>query len=156
MPPESALGLTKKIDAQSDIWSLGATLFHILSGQPVHIGAHMDAIMLASASTRPRSLADAAPELSSKVAAVIDRALAFRKAERWPDVATMRTAWQEAHPHWLPPLPEPKFTADPSYLDTSLLEPEPPTRPNILFDPRELAREAQPPPHPGPIPKKPV
>jgi serine/threonine-protein kinase len=152
MSPESALGLTKKIDAQSDIWSLGATLFQILSGQSVHIAQHMNGMMLASASTRPRSLADAAPELSTKVAAVVDRALAFRKADRWPDVATMRDAWQEAHPRWLPPLPPPKFDADPSFLDPSLLVPDGPP-PGSLFDPRELANEQVPAVrHPGPIP----
>ena len=63
MSPEAALGLTKKIDAQSDVWSLGATLFQVLSGQSVHNAAHVEAMMLASASSRPRSLGDAAPEL---------------------------------------------------------------------------------------------
>jgi serine/threonine-protein kinase len=155
MSPEAALGLTKKIDAQSDVWSLGATLFQALSGQSVHVAKHMDAMMLASASTKPRSLADAAPELPSKVVAVIDRALAYRKADRWPDVASMRVAWQEAHPHWLPTLPPPTFTADPSFLDPSLLVPDPPTRAASMFDPRELLDSVQPKPkHPGPIPTK--
>jgi serine/threonine-protein kinase len=156
MPPEQALGLTKKVDAQSDIWSLGATLFNVLSGQSVHIAKHMDAMMLASASSRPRSLADAAPELASKVVAVVDRALSYRKAERWPDVRSMRAAWQDAHPHWLPPLPPPRFAADPSYLDPSLLVPEPPTgSTRTLFDPRELLDDVvKPAPHPGPLPKK--
>jgi serine/threonine-protein kinase len=108
-------------------------------------------MMLASASTRSRSLAEAAPELSSKIVAVIDHALAYRKADRWPDVATMRKAWQEAHPDWLPTLPPPRFDADPSFLDTALLEPDTGmTVRSSLFDPRELVQE----PHPGPPAKK--
>lgn len=155
MPPEQSLGLSNKVDAQSDVWSLGATLFHVLSGQPVHIAKDMSAMMLASASMRPRSLADAAPELPSKVVAVVDRALSYRKAERWPDMASMRAAWQEAHPHWLPTLPPPSFSADPTFLDTSLLVAEPIRAPiGSLFDPRELLNDSVRPiqQHPGPLP----
>lgn len=168
MPPEQALGLTKKVDAQSDVWSLGATLFFILSGQSVHIAKHMDAMMLASASSKPRSLADAAPELPSPVVAVVDRALAYRKVDRWPDIAAMKQAWQDAHPDWLATLPPPKFSADPAFLDPSLLVSLPPeTVPNIspsgapaaaMFDPRrDLMDSVQvhpPQRHPGPIPPK--
>jgi serine/threonine-protein kinase len=158
MPPEQALGLTKKVDAQSDIWSLGATLFFVLSGQSVHIGKHMDAMMLASANTRPRSLADAAPELPSSIVAVVDRALSYRKADRWPDIPTMREAWQAARPRWVATIPPPQFQADPTYLDQSLLVPEPPSQvapaPEELFDPRELADSVMKPKHPGPIPPK--
>ena len=150
MAPEAALGLTKKMDAQTDVWSLGATLFFALSGQSVHLAKHMDAMMLATASTRPRSLADAAPELPSKIVAVIDRALSYRKADRWPDIATMRAAWQEAHPHWLPTLPPPAFTAETEFLDSSLLMPEG----ESFFDPRELLESVTPQAHPGPIPTK--
>src|SRR5262249_15323899 len=71
MPPEQALGLTKKVDAQSDVWSLGATLFFVLSGQSVHVGQHLDAMLLASAKEKPRSLADAAPELPGPIVAVV-------------------------------------------------------------------------------------
>lgn len=158
MPPEQSLGLSNKVDAQSDVWSLGATLFHVLSGQSVHIAKDMTAMMLASASVRPRSLADAAPELPSKIAAVVDRALAYRKAERWPDMASMRAAWQEAHPHWLPTLPPPRFAADPAFLDVSLLVPEPMrTGARELFDPRELLNDSvQPMKHPGALPSVPV
>ena len=138
MPPEQALGLTKKVDARSDVWSLGATLFFCLSGQSVHIGKHLDAMLLASAQVKPRSLADAAPELPSQVAAVVDRALLYPKAERWPDVDAMRVAWQAAHPHWLPPLPPPKFAADPAFFDESDLLEDQDERAGegALFDPR--------------------
>ena len=159
MPPEQALGLTKKVDAQSDVWSLGATLFHVLSGQSVHNARDMTATMLASATASPRSLADAAPELPSKIVAVVDRALAYRKADRWPDMASMRAAWQEAHPHWLPTLPPPRFAADPSFLEASLLVAEPMSgRTGSMFDPRELLNDSVQPmltKHPGPIPLAP-
>jgi len=156
MPPEQAMGLSKKIDAQSDVWAFGATLFHVLSGQSVHTGKHIDAMMLASANARPRSLHDAAPELPSKVTAVVDRALSYLKAERFPDMATMRSAWQDAHPHWLPTLPPPCFEADPNFIDAALLENVPMRgKASSLFDPRELLDDSvNPPSHPGPLPNQ--
>ena len=155
MPPEQALGVAKKVDAQSDVWALGATLFHALSGESVHIAQHMNAMLLATRSSRPRSLSEAAPELSSKVVAVVDRALAFLKSERWPDMAAMRGAWQEAHPHWLATLPPPRFTADPEYIDSSALEDAARTSKRSLFDPRELLNDSVPKlPHPGALPTR--
>ncbi|HVH47644.1 MAG TPA: serine/threonine-protein kinase [Labilithrix sp.] len=154
MSPEAALGLTKKVDARSDVWSLGATLFQALSGQSVHLAKHMDAMMLASASVRPRSLADAAPELPSKIVSVIDRALAYQKNERWPDIASMRAAWQGAHPHWLPTLRPPTFTADEAFLDASHLVPDSDGK-RSFFDPRDLVEESvKPQKHPGPVPSR--
>lgn len=155
MPPEQALGLTKKVDAQSDVWSLGATLFHVLSGQPVHLAKHVDAMMLASASTRPRSLVEAAPEMASAVAAVVDQALSYRKADRFVDMSEMRAAWQGAHPHWLPTLPPPSFSADPEFIEAALLEPEFSTGQRSLFDPRTLLDDSvKPQVHPGALPKR--
>jgi serine/threonine-protein kinase len=160
MPPEQALGLTKKVDARSDVWSLGATLFFCLSAQPVHIGKHLDAMLLASAQVKPRSLADAAPELPSQVVAVVDRALLYPKAERWPDVDAMRAAWQAAHPRWLSSLPPPRFAADPSFLDDSdLLDDddvvEERASEGAFFDPRtDLFDSVKPqPPKPPRLPK---
>jgi eukaryotic-like serine/threonine-protein kinase len=161
MPPEQALGLIKKVDARSDIWSLGATLFFLLSAQPVHVGKHLDAMLLASAETRPRSLADAAPELPSRVVAVVDRAIAYRKIDRWPDVAAMRAAWQAAHPRWLAPLPAPAFgpkvTEDSSsFLDAShLVSDSVMSSPDELFDPRrDLFDSVKPKPRKPPPPPK--
>jgi serine/threonine-protein kinase len=158
MPPEQALGLTKKVDAQSDVWSLGATLFHVLSGQSVHIASDMRAMVLTTASARPRALAEAAPELSSKIAGVVDRALSYRKAERWPDMASMRAAWQEAHPHWLPTLPPPSFEADPAFIDVTHAELDASrSQRRSMFDPRELLNDSvkpavKPMKHPGALP----
>ena len=92
MPPEQALGRREDVDAQSDIWAVGATLFVVLSGESVHIGGDAKAKLIATARTAARPLREAAPEVPRAVAAVIDRALAFHKSERWPDADAMREA----------------------------------------------------------------
>ncbi len=92
MPPEQALGRREDVDAQSDIWAVGATLFVVLSGESVHVGGDAKAKLIATARTSARPLREAAPEVPRAVAAVIDRALAFHKSERWPDAHAMREA----------------------------------------------------------------
>ena len=92
MPPEQALGRREDVDAQSDLWAVGATLFVALSGESVHVGGDAKAKLIATARTAARPLREAAPDVPRAVAAVIDRALAFHKQERWPDAEAMREA----------------------------------------------------------------
>jgi serine/threonine-protein kinase len=92
MPPEQALGRREDVDAQSDLWAVGATLFVVLSGEPVHAGGDAKAKLIATARTAARPLQDAAPDVPRAVAQVIDRALAFHKKDRWADAEAMREA----------------------------------------------------------------
>lgn len=96
MAPEQALGRTQEIDAQSDLWAVGATLFTLCSGEYVHVGSTGQEMLL-NAATRPaRSLAPLAPNIPAAMAAVIDRAISYDKRNRWPDAAAMRGALLEA------------------------------------------------------------
>jgi eukaryotic-like serine/threonine-protein kinase len=96
MSPEQARGEREQIDAKSDLWSLGATLFTTLSGEYVHHGRDAHQRLLACATKPPRSFASVAPSIAPAIAAVIDRALVFDKAVRWPDARAMRAAFRSA------------------------------------------------------------
>jgi serine/threonine protein kinase len=96
MAPEQARGARAEVDAQSDVWSLGAMIFALLTGEHVHMGrdAHQQLLMAAMRSARFVSTADRT--IDHRVAATIDCALAYAKKDRWPDVATFRHAFRKA------------------------------------------------------------
>jgi serine/threonine-protein kinase len=92
MSPEQATGNRDEIDAQTDIWAAGATLFTLISGHPVHDGESAAAMLMAAANYQPRSLATVTTGLSPELVRVVDRAVAFNKAARWPNARAMQAA----------------------------------------------------------------
>ena len=96
MAPEQALAESTRIDAQTDLWAVGATLFSLLTGELVHAGANASQLLVNAATQKARGLASVAPEVPAPVAEVIDKALAFEKGERWKSATEMRDALRAA------------------------------------------------------------
>jgi YihY family inner membrane protein len=97
MSPEQARGLSEDVDAQSDLWACGATMFFLLAGRCVHEGATLHE-QLAKALVKPAPpLSSLEPQVLACVAQVIDRALEFTKTMRWPDASGMREAVRHAY-----------------------------------------------------------
>ncbi len=90
MAPEQALGSSERVDARSDIFSVGAVLHAMISGKRLHEGrSHQEAFVLAA--TRPApSVARVAPDLPPEVVALVDRALAWDPRNRFQTAAQMR------------------------------------------------------------------
>jgi eukaryotic-like serine/threonine-protein kinase len=110
MAPEQALAESGKIDAQSDVWAVGATLFTLLTAHFVHEGDNPSQLMVRAATTRARPVASLANDVPAPVAAVIDKALAFVKDDRWRSAVAMREALAKAYVEAtgapIPPLPK--------------------------------------------------
>jgi len=96
MPPEQALGRSRDVDARSDVWSVGATLFTLLSGVFVHEAETAGEVLVLAATVRARSLAEVAPQIPAPIVALIDRALELEREKRWPSARAMRDALDEA------------------------------------------------------------
>lgn len=97
MPPEQARGRWEEVDARSDLWAMGATLFMLLTNRSVREDAGTVNEALSEAISRPvPPIQGIIPELPAPIAAVIDRSLLFDKSARWASARDMRRALSHA------------------------------------------------------------
>jgi serine/threonine-protein kinase len=96
MAPEQALARPAEIDGRTDVWSVGATLYSLLSGRQVHQAASGQEAMIWTATRQAPSLFSVAPELPVAIVSVVDKALAFARSDRWESAAAMQEAVRAA------------------------------------------------------------
>ena len=96
MAPEQALSRASAIDAQTDLWAVGATMFALLSGHLAHEGDNASQVLVNAATKAARSLGTALPEAHPALVALVDKALAFEKKDRWETAAAMREALRKS------------------------------------------------------------
>jgi eukaryotic-like serine/threonine-protein kinase len=96
MPPEQARGRWDEVDARSDLWAVGATLFSMIAGRPVHQAQTVNELLLAAMTQPAAPLATVFPGATVALSALVDRALAYRKEERFADAAAMQAQLREA------------------------------------------------------------
>ena len=94
LPPEQARGRWAEVDARSDVWAVGATMFTLLTGRCVHEGETVPELLLQAMTEAAPTLASVDVDVDAGLASVVDRALSFKKEDRWPDVASMREAFR--------------------------------------------------------------
>ena len=95
MAPELAAGRLDQLDALTDLWAVGATMFQLLTGETVH-PSQTDNELLVLAATRPaRSLGKLRPDLEPWLISAVDRALSFERRARWPNARAMISALAE-------------------------------------------------------------
>ena len=93
MSPEQIQG--RAIDGRSDLFAVGACMFRLLSQRRLH-EADSDAELLIKMGTTPAPpIASVAPQVSSQLAAIVDKALAFDAVQRFPDADALRDALQQ-------------------------------------------------------------
>ena len=89
MAPEQARGDTLKIDARTDIWGLGATMFTLLTGRFIHAASTPKNLVVAAATEEVPPVLSLEPNMHPPLAALIDRAVRTDKEERWPNARAM-------------------------------------------------------------------
>ena len=84
MPPEQARG--ERADQQSDVYAIGAILYHVLMGRPPHAGADLETVLDRVKNATPEKLPAAVPP---DLVAIVERAMARDRAKRYPTAAEL-------------------------------------------------------------------
>lgn len=92
--PEAIEG--EEVDNRSDVYSLGCTAFHLLTGQPPFTGNSIASTMSAHLTKPVPSAAAVNPRLPAAMDAVFERVLAKNPDDRYQSCAEFVTALQEA------------------------------------------------------------
>ena len=82
MSPEQATG-DRQIDGRTDIYSLGALTYEMLTGEPPHVGSTSQAIIARVLTERPRSIRATRASVPEHVEAAVHQALEKLPADRW-------------------------------------------------------------------------
>ena len=93
MSPEQVQG--SSVDQRSDLYSLGATFYHLLSGRPPFRGATALAVAYHQVHTPPPSLAESRPDLPASVCRAIHRMLAKQPDERFSSAQSLLVELRE-------------------------------------------------------------
>ena len=92
--PEQALG--RPVTGQSDLYSLGIVLYEMLTGRVPFTGENQVAVAMRHVREEVPDVQRSRPEVSSALAAIVDRATAKNLNKRYPDAETMLRDLEEA------------------------------------------------------------
>lgn len=115
MSPEQAIG-DRAIDGRTDIYSLGAVLYEMLTGEPPHTGSTAQAIVAKVMTDRPRRIRLAREMVPLQVEAAVDCALAKLPADRFATAAEFVAALQGARATTHPAAADAAVWAGPRHL----------------------------------------
>jgi tetratricopeptide (TPR) repeat protein len=93
MSPEQALGT--ELDARSDIFSFGAMLYEMLTGERPFRGTSSASLLHAVAYSETRPAVELRPDLPPALGSILDRALAKEPADRFTTMEEMVAALEE-------------------------------------------------------------
>jgi serine/threonine protein kinase/class 3 adenylate cyclase len=89
MSPEQAAGA--RLDARTDVYAMGATLFHMLAGRPPFLADSFQALSLMHAHEAPPRLQELNGKVSEAVCHLLEKALAKNPEARYADAEALLT-----------------------------------------------------------------
>ncbi len=142
------------IDFRSDMYSLGATLYHAATGRPPLDRATVDDTLMAHVNEEPPAIQQLVPGFDPQLSQIVHRMLRKRPADRYPSWDALRTELRRivdddsvleislAEPGG-PPIPDQTRTLDLPLLPPAPAASLPPLEPPVMTPPVALvAREA--------------
>ena len=97
MAPEQARGRWDLVGPQSDVWSVGAMMFTLLSGQLLFQDGTVPEQLAALVTKPARSLAEPCPDAPPQVIALVDGALRRSLADRWASARAMQAELRDVY-----------------------------------------------------------
>jgi len=89
MSPEQAKGQIESVDERSDVYSLGAVLYEILTGLPPHAGRTREEVMLNVIHSVPKPILQAVPEAPPELAGICEKALQVEPHARYQSAVAL-------------------------------------------------------------------
>ena len=97
MAPEQARGRWQDVDARTDLWAIGATLFTLLSGRYVHQAETANETLVLAVTERAPSLASVVARVPPALAQLVDKSLAYERELRFQSAQEFRDAVRAVH-----------------------------------------------------------
>ncbi len=110
MSPEQATG-DRQLDARTDIYSLAAMCYEMLSGDPPHTGSTVQAVIARVLTDHPRAIRASRSAVAEHIEAAVFQGLAKIPADRFATAAHFSEALTGARPVAMPALPSALSTA---------------------------------------------
>lgn len=129
MSPEQATG-KEKLDHRADIYSLGATFYHMVVGSPPFVGKNPIQVLTKVLTSDPTPVRQIRPEISEKTEQIIKKMMAKSVAQRYQNAKELRKDLEEVlktlTPCALPEVevkePEPNPIAPPGPISSTHFE----------------------------------
>lgn len=89
MAPEQALGFVDRLDARTDVYSLGCTLYELLVGRPPLVADSTASLLLKVTSQSPAPMRSYDPSIPEDLEAIVARCLAKDPGDRYQTAASL-------------------------------------------------------------------